>query len=65
LVVIQVFTGTLHLHTADAVHDLGTGQVLVLDRDIEHDVEALEVSDTLLAVHLDQVVVHLNRAKMG
>jgi quercetin dioxygenase-like cupin family protein len=54
LVIIHVLAGTLHVHTSVAVHEIGTGQLLVLDPGIEHEVEALEESDMLLAVHFDR-----------
>lgn len=53
LVLIHVLAGTLHVHTPDTRYEIGTGQVLVLDRDVEHEVEALEASDMLLSVHMD------------
>jgi quercetin dioxygenase-like cupin family protein len=53
LVTIHVLSGRLRVATASSAHDLTAGQVLVLERDVPHDVEATEQSDMLLTVHLD------------
>jgi len=55
LVTIHVLNGRVRVTTAAATHDLGMGQMLVLEPDVPHDVEAPEQSDILLTVHLDGV----------
>ncbi|HET7600928.1 MAG TPA: AraC family ligand binding domain-containing protein [Gemmatimonadales bacterium] len=51
LVTIHVLGGTLRVRTNRGAQDVGAGQVLVLDPDLEHEVEALERSDMLLGFH--------------
>jgi len=53
LVTIHTLTGGLRVATPTTTYELAAGQVLVLERDVPHDVEALEQSDMLLMVHLD------------
>ncbi len=47
---IQTLTGRLRLHVLDETIDLTAGQMLVLDPDVAHDVEALEDSAFLLTI---------------
>ena len=47
---IQTVTGHLHVHVDARTFDLPAGQLLVLDRAVPHDVEALETSAFLLTV---------------
>ncbi len=47
---IQVISGLLRLHLPDQTVDLPEGQLLALDREIKHDVEALDESSFLLTV---------------
>jgi quercetin dioxygenase-like cupin family protein len=53
LVTIHALTGRLRVATPSTTHEVGAGQILVLERDVLHDVEAVEPSDMLLMVHLD------------
>jgi quercetin dioxygenase-like cupin family protein len=53
LVTIQVLSGRLRVSTPKTTHHLGTGHLLVLERDVAHGIEALDQSDVLLTVHLD------------
>lgn len=50
---IQVLSGRVKVTTPATTHELGAGHLLVLERDVPHDVEAPEASDMLLTVHLD------------
>ena len=47
---IQAVAGHLHVHVGARTFDLPAGQLLVLDRAVPHDVEALETSAFLLTV---------------
>jgi quercetin dioxygenase-like cupin family protein len=47
---IQTLTGRLRLCALDQTINLGVGEVLVLDPDVAHDVEALEESAFLLTI---------------
>jgi len=47
---IQTLTGWLRLHVPGETIDLAVGQILVLDPDVAHDVEALEESAFLLTI---------------
>lgn len=47
---VQTVRGLIRMHALDKVFDLPQGRVLVLDRAIRHDVEALEESAFLLTV---------------
>ena len=47
---IQAVTGHLHVHVGARTFDLPAGQLLVVDRALPHDVEALEASAFLLTV---------------
>lgn len=47
---IQTLAGRLRLHVLGETIDLTVGQVLVLDPDVAHDVEALEESAFLLTI---------------
>lgn len=42
--VIQALSGRIRLRIADEMVDLATGQVMILERELPHDVEALEES---------------------
>lgn len=53
LVTIHALTGRLRVTTPSTTHELEAGQMLVLERDVAHDVEAPEESEMLLMVHLD------------
>jgi quercetin dioxygenase-like cupin family protein len=53
LVTIHALTGRLRVVTPTTTHELASGQLLVLERDVPHDVEALDQADMLLTVHLD------------
>jgi quercetin dioxygenase-like cupin family protein len=47
---IHAVSGRIRVHAAGQVFDLPPGQLLVLDRDVPHDVEALEESAFLLTI---------------
>jgi len=47
---IQTLTGRLRLQVRDQTIDLPAGEVLVLDPDVAHDVEAIEESAFLLTI---------------
>jgi len=49
-ITIQTLTGRLRLHIRDQTIDLPAGQVLLLDPDVAHDVEALDESAFLLTI---------------
>jgi quercetin dioxygenase-like cupin family protein len=51
VVTIHVLVGTLRVRTPEGLQDVGAGQLLVLDPEVQHEVEALERSDMLLGVH--------------
>jgi quercetin dioxygenase-like cupin family protein len=53
LVTIHALTGRVRVTTPSTTHELGAGQMLVLERDVPHDLEAPEESEMLLMVHLD------------
>ena len=42
--VVQALSGRIRLRIADQVVDLSTGQAVILEREVPHDVEALEES---------------------
>lgn len=52
LVTIHVLEGELRVRAEGSDHELGAGDVLVLDPDVPHDVRAVERSAMLLTVHL-------------
>jgi quercetin dioxygenase-like cupin family protein len=52
IVVMHILRGTVAVKTPDALHEMGVGQMLLLDPDVEHDIEAREESDLLLTVSL-------------
>jgi quercetin dioxygenase-like cupin family protein len=54
LVTIHVLEGRLKIEADGRDHDLGPGQVLMLNPNVPHDVRALEVSAMLLTVHLER-----------
>ncbi len=47
---VQTLAGKIRLKLPDRTADLPTGQLLVLDRSVPHDVEALEDSAFLLTM---------------
>jgi len=47
---IQTLAGRLRLHVPGETIDLAVGQILVLDPDVAHDVEAIEESAFLLTI---------------
>jgi len=52
LVTIHAIEGRLRVAAGGADHELGAGQLIVLDADVPHDVRAIEASAMLLTVHL-------------
>ena len=52
LVTILALRGRVRVRTPGATHELDSGQAVLLDPDIPHEVEAPVESDMLLAVHL-------------
>lgn len=55
---VQTVQGHVRLHAESQVFDLPKGKILVLDRAIVHDVEALEESAFLLTVACPQGIPH-------
>ena len=53
LVTIHVVDGRLSVQADGQEHALSTGQLLILNPDVAHDVRAAEPSAMLLTVHLD------------
>lgn len=51
VVTIHVLRGSMRVRTPSESYDLRAGDLLTLERDVPHDVEALEESDMLLGVH--------------
>lgn len=51
-VVIHTLRGRIAVKTMNASHDLPTGQFVVLDPEVVHDVTAVESSDMLLTISL-------------
>lgn len=49
---IQVLSGRVRLSISGERHDLRAGQLIALERDIRHDVEAFEDSSLLLTVSM-------------
>lgn len=47
---VQTLAGHIRMHAASKVFDLPAGHLLALEREIEHDVEALEDSAFLLTI---------------
>lgn len=47
---VQVLSGHIQMHVQDEVFDLPAGNLLALDRDVPHDVTALEDSAFLLTI---------------
>jgi len=47
---VQVLSGHIQMHVQDKVFDLPAGHLLALDRDVPHDVTALEDSALLLTI---------------
>ncbi len=47
---VQAVTGHIRMHLPDRTVDLPAGRMLVLDREVPHDVEALEESSFLLTI---------------
>ncbi len=60
---VQTIVGHIRMHAANQTFDLPKGRVLVLDRAVRHDVEALEESAFLLsaAVPRPQLVAEQHR----
>ena len=54
-VTLHVLRGSLYVHTPDAQHALGAGQLLSLAPGVLHDVEAATDTDLLLGVYPDAV----------
>ena len=51
-VVIHTLRGRITVKTMNASHDLATGQLVMLDPEVVHDVTASEASDMLLTIAL-------------
>jgi quercetin dioxygenase-like cupin family protein len=51
---VQTIFGHIRMHADDKLFDLPQGKMLVLDRDVTHDVEAVEESAFLLTVAYPQ-----------
>lgn len=51
-VVIHTLRGRISVKTMNANHDLATGQLVMLDPEVVHDVTAAEASDMLLTISL-------------
>ena len=51
-VAIQCFRGRIRVRTSNSTYDLSSGELLMLDPDVEHDREAREEADVLLTVSL-------------
>ena len=51
-VVIMTTRGRVRVRTNHEVHELSAGEILVLDPDVEHDVEAQVEADVMLTVSL-------------
>ncbi|MGH9467203.1 MAG: cupin domain-containing protein [Terriglobales bacterium] len=49
-ITVHVLSGHIRLHLPGGAEDLPAGQLLVLDRELRHDVEALEDSSFLLTL---------------
>jgi quercetin dioxygenase-like cupin family protein len=49
-ITIHTLNGKLRLHVGTETHDIAAGEILILDRALAHDVEALEDSSFLLTV---------------
>lgn len=47
---VQTLAGHIRMHAASKIFDLPAGHLLALEREIEHDVEALEDSAFLLTI---------------
>ena len=53
LVTIHVLEGRLMVQADGHDHELGVGQVLILNPDVPHDVRAPEAGAMLLTVHME------------
>lgn len=51
-VVIHTLRGRIHVKTMNESHDLATGQLVILDPEVVHDVTAVESSEMLLTISL-------------
>lgn len=51
---VEVLTGHVQMHIGEALADLPAGYLLALDREVLHDVEALEDSAFLLSIALPE-----------
>ena len=49
-IVIHTLRGRIHVKTLNESYQLSTGQMLLLDREVVHDVTAQETSDMLLTI---------------
>jgi quercetin dioxygenase-like cupin family protein len=52
LVTIHVLEGCLSVEADGSDHELGAGEVMILDPDVPHDVRATDIAAMLLTVHL-------------
>lgn len=51
-IVIHTLRGRIHVKTLNDSYELATGQILMLDPEVVHDVTAAEQSDMLLTISL-------------
>ncbi len=51
-VAIHAVRGRMRVRTSNSTYDLSSGELLMLDPDVEHDLEAQEEADVLLTVSL-------------
>ncbi len=51
---VEVVSGHIQMHIGDALTDLPTGTLIALDREVLHDVKALEDSAFLLSIALPE-----------
>ena len=55
---VQTLRGHIRMHVGEKLLDLPVGRLLVVDREIPHDVEAVEDSAFLLAVAWPEHIAH-------
>ncbi|MGH9526613.1 MAG: AraC family ligand binding domain-containing protein, partial [Terriglobales bacterium] len=60
---VHALAGHVRLQLAERTFDLAAGQILVLDRGVRHDVEALEDSAFLLTIARPGAGAHLEQAE--
>lgn len=65
VVTIHVLEGRMGVRADRKDHELGAGQLLILDPNVRHDVRALEASTMLLTVHLEPGSHHGKAASPG